>query len=393
MSRGKVLIAGAGIGGLTAASCLSKKGWDVEVYEQAPVLSEIGAGIQMSANAMQVLRYLGLEEAISQSGVRPKAYVFRLHDTGEIIQTFPLAAEHERLHGAPYVQLHRADLHNLLLAKAREFKSDIIRLDHKVVRFEERANGVELMFANGSSARGDFLIGADGIRSVIRAQSKGSVPPLYTGDAVWRIAVPTDRLPPDLFDQVMSVFMGPGGHAVCYYVRSGNLLNFVGTVEAEPSEESWTLKFPWPKLKAHYAGWNPAIQAVIDAAEKDECYQWSLFIRPAVRDWSTARTTILGDAAHPTLPYLAQGAAMAIEDGAVLARALDEAGSIDKALKLYERNRVDRTARVVEQSSANQKLFHLRSEQEIRQRFASRDEGADRNAWLYSYNPLTVPLS
>ena len=267
-----------------------------------------------------------------------------------LIQTFPLAAEHERLHGAPYVQLHRADLHNLLLAKAREFKSDIVRLDHKVVRFEERANGVELMFANGSSARGDFLIGADGIRSVIRAQAKGSVPPLYTGDAVWRIAVPTDRLPPDLFDQVMSVFMGPGGHAVCYYVRSGNLLNFVGTVEAEPSEESWTFKFPWPKLKAHYAGWHPAIQAVIDAAEKDECYQWSLFIRPAVRDWSTARTTILGDAAHPTLPYLAQGAAMAIEDGAVLARALDEAGSIDKALKLYERNRVDRTARVVEQS-------------------------------------------
>jgi salicylate hydroxylase len=190
----------------------------------------------------------------------------------------------------------------------------------------------------------------------------------------------------------MSVFMGPGGHAVCYYLRGGAVLNFAGTVEAPVSEESWTLKFPWENLKADFAGWHPAIQAIIDAADRNECYRWSLHNRPPIRTWSKGHITILGDAAHPTLPYLAQGAAMAIEDGAVLARALEREGSIAQALDVFQRNRVDRTARVVEQSNENQKLFHLHSAQEIRQRFAKRDEGSDRNRWLYSYNPLTVEL-
>ncbi|MFL5103818.1 MAG: FAD-dependent monooxygenase [Xanthobacteraceae bacterium] len=389
----KILIAGAGIGGLSAACCLMRKGFDVEIHEQAPLLSEIGAGIQISANAMHVLRYLGLSDAIAQVGVRPKAYVFRLHDTGEVIQTFALSAEHERQHGAPYVQLHRADLHDLLLARARELKPDIVHLDHRVVGYEEGRNGVELHLANGATARGDLLIGADGLKSVVRRQIAGDVPPTYTGDAVWRITVPTDRLPRESrFDQVMSVFMGPGGHVVCYYLRGGTLLNFAGTVETEVSEESWTLKFPWEALKADYAGWHSCIQAIIDAADRDACYRWSLHNRPPIRNWSTRRATILGDAAHPTLPYLAQGAAMAIEDAAVLARALSQAALIEQALSLYAGTRVERMARVVKQSDENQRLFHLRSEEEIRRRFTQRDEGVDRNRWLYSYNPLTAEL-
>ena len=135
--------------------------------------------------------------------------------------------------------------------------------------------------------------------------------------------MPTDRLPKNLLEKVMSVFMGPGGHVVCYYLRGGTLLNLVGIVETdEVSEESWTVKLPWEQLKAHFAGWHPAIQTIIDAADKDQCYRWSLFNRPPIRNWSTGRVTLLGDAAHPTLPYLAQGAVMAIEDGAVLTRAL-----------------------------------------------------------------------
>jgi len=244
------------------------------------------------------------------------------------------------------------------------------------------------------SAQGDLLVGADGLKSVIRGQIVGNAPPTYTGDSVWRVTVPSDRIPRDLLlDQVMSVFMGPGGHVVCYYLRGGELLNFAGTVEAPVSEESWTLKFPWENLKSDYEGWHPAIQAIIDAADKDQCYRWAMHNRPPIRNWSTQRVTILGDAAHPTLPYLAQGAAMAIEDGAVLSRALSQVGSVAEALDCYQRNRIDRTARVVEQSNENQRLFHLRSEEEIRRRFAHRDEGADRNTWLYSYNPLTVALN
>ena len=394
MSRHKILIAGAGLGGLAAASCLMKAGHDVEVYEQAPQLGEVGAGIQISANGMHVLRHLGLEAAIAKAGVRPGAYVFRLHDTGEVIQRFSLSEEHERLHGAPYTQLHRADFHELLAARARELKPDVVRLDKRVTGFAEDAGGVTLNFADGSSARGDLLIGADGLKSVVAHQIFGEVPATYTGDAAWRVTVPVERLPPDFLEQVMSVFMGPGGHAVCYYVRGGALLNFVGIVETdEILEESWTVKLPWERLKADYRGWHPIIQTIIDMADKDKCYRWSLHNRPPLDNWSTARATLLGDSAHATLPYLAQGAVMAIEDGAVLTRALGQTGSIADALQLYQRNRIERTARIVNQSTANRRLFHLRSEAAIRTEFAKRDQGADRNKWLYSYNPMTVELT
>jgi salicylate hydroxylase len=393
MNQCRILIAGAGIGGLTAASCLMEAGHAVEIYEQAPALAEIGAGIQVSANAQHVLRHLGLGKAIDRVGVRPGGYVFRLHDTGEEIQRFSLSEEHERLHGAPYTQLHRADQHELLAARAREVDPGVVRLNHRITGFSESEQGVELHFADGTSVRGDLLIGADGLKSVVRRQMFGDVPATYTGDVAWRVVVPTDRLPPNFLEKVMSVFMGPGGHVVCYYLRGGALLNWVGLVETDDvSEESWTVKLPWQTLKDHFRGWHGAIQAIIDAADRDQCYRWSLFNRPPIRDWSTGRVTLLGDAAHPTLPYLAQGAVMAIEDGAVLTRALAMSETIPAALSLYQRNRVDRTAQIVLQSSANRELFHLRSEADIRARFARRDEGEERNRWLYSYNPMTVEL-
>ncbi|MFN3889068.1 MAG: FAD-dependent monooxygenase [Beijerinckiaceae bacterium] len=393
MKKRKIIIAGAGLGGLAAASCLMKAGHEVEIYEQAPQLGEVGAGIQISANAQHVLRDLGLGPAIDAVGVRPGAYVFRLHDTGEIIQQFSLAEEHERRNGAPYTQLHRADFHEILVDKAREFRPDVIRLNKRVRGYVENEDSVELHFEDGASAKGDLLIGADGLKSAVRAQMLGAAPAVYTGDGAWRVVVPVENLPKDVLPQVMSVFMGPGGHVVCYYLRSGKLLNFVGLVETdEVSEESWTVKFPWEKLKADYAGWHPTIQTIIDCANKDECYRWSLHRREPTMNWSTKRVTLLGDSAHPTLPYLAQGAVMAIEDGAVLTRALAMTDDVAEALQIYQRNRIDRTARIVRQSTANRTLFHLGSQEAIRAAFAKRDEGEDRNAWLYSYNPLTVEL-
>jgi len=394
LTRCKILIAGAGIGGLTAAANLLKAGHDVTIFEQAPELSEVGAGLQLSANATHVLQHIGLAPALAKVGVRPDGYVFRLYDSGEEIQRFSLSDEHEKLHGAPYYQVHRADIHALLAATVRGLKTNTIRLNSRVIGFEESSAGIGLRLADGTNVQGDLLVGADGLKSVVCRQIAGDVPATYTGDAAWRITVPVERLPRNIIEPVMMVWMGPGRHAVAYYLRGGALLNFVGLVETdEVSEESWTVKFPWDRLKADFVGWHADIQTIIDAADREACYRWSLHYRPTIRNWSTAQATLLGDAVHPTLPYLAQGACMAIEDGAVLTRALGQAASIPDALQLYQRNRVDRTTRIVNQSTANRTLFHLRTVAEIRASFVKRDEGADRNAWLYSYNPLTVRLA
>tara|TARA_X000001036_G_C20655408_1_gene796723 strand:- start:456 stop:1637 length:1182 start_codon:yes stop_codon:yes gene_type:complete len=389
----KILIAGAGLGGLSAAGCLLKAGFDVEIYEHAPSLGEVGAGIQMSANAMHVLNYLGIGEKISAQSVRPEAYVFRLHNTGEIIDRFNLSDEHLALHKAPYNQAHRADLHGLLTDMVLGLKPNSIHLNKTVKYFDESERDVSLFFEDGTKVIGDVLIGADGIKSVVRDQISGKVPATYTGDSAWRITVPKEVLPKNFMEQVMSVWMGPGKHAVTYWIKRGTLLNFVGSVETPvASDESWTAKFPWEEMKSNFKGWHSDIQTVIDLADRNECFRWALYSRPVVKNWSTSRATILGDAAHATLPYLAQGAAMAIEDGAILARCLSDVSEISKALNLYERNRYDRTKRVVETSNANRKLFHLDNEDEIRAYFSNRDEGASRNEWLYSYNPLTTVL-
>src|ERR1700726_1320164 len=310
---------------------------------------------------MHVLRYLGLGDAVLRVGVQPKAYVFRLHDTGEMIQTFALSEEHRRQHGAPYIQLHRADLHDLLVDTARELKPDVVHLNRKGVGFVERHGAVELNFAQGAPTRGGMLIGADGLKSVVRAQLFDTVPPTYTGDGVWRVTVSTERLPPEgRLEQVMSMFMGPGGHAVCYYLRGGAVLNFAGTVEAPVSEESWTLKFPWENLKADFAGWHPAIQAIIDGADRNECYRGSLHNPPPIRTWSKGHITILGDAAHPTLPYLAQGAAMAIEDAAICAQCLaHRPDDAESALRIYCSLRRKRAHKVQRLAASNGQRYHF----------------------------------
>jgi salicylate hydroxylase len=389
-----IIIVGAGIGGLTAAAVLLQRGHRVRVYEQAPALGEIGAGIQISANASRVLHGLGVEEALSRTAVVPTAQHFRLYSSGELVQEIALGAAHERAHGAKYYHLHRADLHAVLAAKVRELDPNAVVLEATAERFTETRDSVTVEFANGATASGEVLIGADGIKSAIRAQILGPTKAEFTGYVSWRAVVPSSRLPADYMERVSTNWMGPNAHVIVYYLRRGELLNFVGLVEDETwLDESWTVKAPWTRLKADFAPWHPKVQLLIDAMDRDNCYRWAMYNRPPVTGWSTERATLLGDAAHPTLPFMAQGAAMAIEDAAIIARVLEQESSTAAALDLYQRSRYERTARVQIGSNEMGKLFHLRTEEDLRRGFAGRDLAKERNAWLFSYDPWTAPLA
>ncbi len=389
----KILIAGAGLGGLAAAACLLMDGHDVEVYEQSRALSEVGAGIQISANAMHVLRHIGVDVELSEQAVRPLAYTFCMGDTGEVVQSFALSLQHEQAHGAPYFHVHRADLHDILARRVLALKPGCIHIRHRLVEYVEDADGVTAVFDNGKRVTADMLVGADGLKSVVRLQMRGADNPVYTGDSVWRAMVPAEKVLRE-FDVVeQKLWMMPGGHAIAYFIRNCKIVNF-GLVKkkAKTSEESWTIRRPWEELKADVEGWNPAVQAIVDAADKDACYLWALHIREPKSDWSTDRVTALGDSVHATLPYLAQGAAMAFEDAAVLMRSLRQESNLSQALQLYQRNRYARTGRVVRESSENGRVFHQPSRDALRDVFANRNMGQERSSWLFSYNPLTVEL-
>lgn len=390
----KILIAGAGIAGLTLGGLLLRRGHEVEIFEQTERLVEIGAGLQVSANSGHVLRELGLDDALRRLSYRPHSWKMRTFLSGDVVNEIPLGDHHETLHGHPYCLIHRADLQTLLLNAVRAYARDAIRLGAEVVGFEEDANRVTVRLANGGQATGDLLIGADGVKSAIRAQILGPDRPVYSGNSAWRGLIPAARLPEGFNAATTTSFMGPGRHIVYYWLRGGSLLNFVAPVETDkPSEESWTTKHDWDELKADFDGWHEDVQTVIDAVDRDACYRWALNIREPVSTWRSGRAIVIGDAAHPTLPFIAQGAAMAIEDAMVLTRAIEGAMDVDTALDLFQSARIERTSRMVNGANRMSKMFHHPSEEALRQGMKDgADLARDRDNWLYNYNPVTVAI-
>ena len=389
-----IAIIGAGLGGLAAAATLLRRGHRVLVFEQSPVLGEVGAGIQMSANAMKVLDRLGLRAQLEAHAVRPQAFEFRRFDDGELLHRLPLGAPHEQRHGAPYFQLHRHDLHGALRAAVDAIDAHALVLDARALAVHEEPQSVSVAFERGPAWHGELVIGADGIKSMVRRHTAGADDPVFTGQVAWRCTVPIERIAPALrTDVVSTIWCGPRNHAVTYYLRAGALLNFVGCVERAADEESWTTRRPWHELSADYLGWHPMVRAVIDAVDRDQCFRWALNRRTRIERWSSARVTLLGDAVHATLPYMAQGAAMAIEDAAVLARALDLDAPLAERLSVYQRHRAPRTARVIRESDEMGELYHIADAATMRRAFIDRDIARSRNEWLYPYDPWTVPLA
>ncbi len=394
-----VLIGGAGIGGLTAALALLQRGFDVDIYEQAPELRELGAGIQMAANGSRVLIELGLEDRLRPLVCEAAAKEVRIWNTGQTWKLFDLGADSVARFGAPYWMVHRGDLHQVLREAVEELKPGAIHLDSRCVGLTQDETGVTLMLEDGRTATGDVLIGADGVHSRLRAQLFRSPKAHFTGLMAWRGLAPMDRLPAELQRPVGTNWVGPGGHVITYPIRANKLLNFVGLVEnAEWKSESWTEAGTKEECAADFAGWHPLIHKAIEAF--DVPFRWALVGREPLERWTEGRVTLLGDACHPTLPFLAQGAIMAIEDGLILARCLEAAGDdVAGALQRYEGLRKERASAVVRGSAANLGRFHNaaladpKSAAEYVEREWEPDKVRMRYDWLFEYDATRLAVA
>ena len=354
----RILIAGAGIGGLTAALALLRRGFDVTVFEQAAALREVGAGVQISANGVRVLAALGVDAALAALSCEASGKEIRLWNSGQCWKLFDLGAESVARYGFPYYTVFRPDLLDVLEQAVRRLKPDALRLGARLDSFVQDAGRVTISCADGHTATGAALIGADGIHSRVRHLLSGADAATFTGLIAWRGVIPMARLPAHMRRFVGVNWVGPGRHAIQYPLRRGALMNFVGIVErADWQVESWTARGTTAELAADFAGWHDDVQALIGAIEAP--HKWALMQRRPLGRWSDGRVTLLGDACHPMLPMMAQGAVQAIEDGYVLARTLGEAADdVAAAFRRYEAARQERTARLVQASAENAQRFH-----------------------------------
>ena len=343
MSAHKVAVAGAGIGGLTAALALIDKGFDVTVFEQSNELREVGAGVQLGPNAMRVYEALGLDTDIERFSFVPEAHVVIGGKTGTIIATTQMKGVYETQFGIGYHTMLRADLQHTLAAR---LPAGVLQFGKKCTSVESRADGVTLGFEDGTTFPSDVAVGADGIHSAIREHLLGKDKPRFTGTVAYRGVVEAGALPAGLVGNDVAVYIGPHASFVCYYIRRGELVNWVALVEEDSwQRESWSVEGDLVELAALYEGWSPAVGALIANAER--CYKWALFDRDPLPRWVNGRIALLGDAAHPMMPYLAQGGCMAIEDGYVLANELAKLpGEPERALRAYQAERLPRASRV-----------------------------------------------
>jgi len=392
----RVLIAGAGLCGLTTALALLQRGYDVRVFEQVSELREVGAGVQLGANGTRVLIALGLEAAMRRIVCEPTGKEIRLWTTGQTWRVFDLGVGSVQRYGAPYWMAHRGDFHAVLLEAVRAAAPDVVRAGVACTGFEQTDDAVTLHLADGEHVTGDLLLAADGVHSAIRRQMFGEGRARFTGIMAWRGLVPMHLLPPHMRQLVGTNWIGHGGHVITYPLRHGELLNFVGVVERDDWQvESWTEAGTREECARDLARWHGDVQTII--RNIDTPFKWALLGRDPLPHFAQGRVCLLGDAAHPTLPFLAQGANMALEDAVVMARCLD-AFPVRDALRHFEAARLERTAAIVRGSADNTRRFHnpalgdpAGAAEYIDREFAA-EKMQQRYDWLYDYDALTAAV-
>lgn len=394
MREGRILIAGAGIGGIVAALALQQRGFDVSLYEQAPELHELGAGLQISPNGSSVLRELGLQAAIEAMVSYPSARETRLFNTGQTWHVGNVAHAATRF-GSPFWLVHRGDLHRALAAALERRAPGAIKVGARCVGFEQDAAGVTLLLENGQRARGAVLLGADGVHSRIREALFGQMPAEFTGFMSWRGVVPMERLPAALRHSRFVIWRGPRGYIITYPLRRGELLNFVTGLERDDwLIESWSEAGTIEECRRDFAMWHQDVLTIIDAV--DTPYKWALLGHQPLQHWSVGRVSLLGDACHPMVPSLGQGANMAIEDGMVLARCLEGAADVATALHHYEVARLSRTSRITMRSLELISLLcnnpQLADPDQAKVVMEGESTQRARYDWLYEYNAMTAPI-
>jgi salicylate hydroxylase len=388
--RPRIIVVGGGIGGLAAARALLRRDFDVRVYESAPELREIGAGVALGPNAMKALRALDLEDAVREIAFQSEYQMLRSWRSGRVISKTSRAGAVQR-YGAAGCSAHRADLLDVLAAAV---PTEAVTLGARCVSAGSDANGAHARFADGTEVEGDIVLGADGIHSVVRASLFGPDAPRFTGKICYRSVIPTDAVEGG-GDPTNATWLGPHGAVVVYGVRRGELINVVAHYE-DPTyqHESWITECDRAEVLERYRGWNDELARLFSASEV--WYKWALYDRDPMPVWTRGRASLLGDSAHSMLPYLGQGACQAIEDGVILAAALDQGReNLPVALEHYEAIRRPRANRVVLAARARGDDNHLVSPIAaarrdvliaLRKRFGKDAESGRNDSWIPEYD-------
>jgi salicylate hydroxylase/6-hydroxynicotinate 3-monooxygenase len=369
-----IAVVGAGMGGLAVTATLRQAGFHVEVYEQAQRFGRIGAGIQMMPNSMKVLRGIGVEDRLRAIAFAPYSHLNRDGYTGEMTRELPMP---ESLYGAPYLCMHRADLHDALLSAV---PAETIHLNKKLTGLDQKNGQVTLSFEDGTTAEADAVVGADGVHSIVRDIVVGPDEPIHKGRIAYRAVFPAALMGGFDIGRSRTKWWGTDRHIVIYYTnKAKGEVYFVTSVPEDAgwmTRESWSAKGDVKELRAAYEGFHQDVRNVLEACP--DCHKWAILEREPLRTWSDGRVVLLGDSAHPMTPYMAQGAATSIEDAAILARCLRavEGDDIEGAFKRYEAHRKPRTSVVQAISSANTWMR----------------EGSGDTSWLYGYDAWNAPL-